>query len=342
MSAPIFDPALMIENMTTEELVGQMFLARCPSDESAVTDIETYHLGGYVLFGRDFEDQTAASVQNQIDLYQEAAQIPLLMAVDEEGGTVCRVSSQPLLRSQKFDSPRNLYSQGGETLLLNTEQEKCRLLAQLGINVNMAPVCDITTDPQAFMYDRSLGLDPQLTGSCIAQMVEIMNENSVGSVLKHFPGYGNNTDTHVGIAIDDRPLSQLSQADLIPFSYGIEAGCGAILVSHTIVTCLDDQLPASLSKKVISYIREELHFDGVVMTDDLAMGAITAQYGEGEAAVMAVLAGNDVICCTQYRQQYDAVLEAVNSGRISTTRIHEAVSRILLWKYDLGLLANNT
>lgn len=337
-SEPVFDPRAMADAMTTEELVGQLFLARCPSDETAVQDVQTYHLGGYILFGRDFEGQTPDSIQATIADYQAAAGIPLLIAVDEEGGTVCRVSSNSAFRDSRFPSPRRLYDEGGLELVLETETEKCRLLRSLGINVNMAPVCDVTTDPDSFMYSRSLGQDPQVTGEYIRQVVGCMQTHQVGGVLKHFPGYGNNTDTHVGIATDDRSLAELEGVDLVPFRAGIEADCDAILVSHTFVNCLDSQLPASLSPAVIGYLRQSMGFDGVVVTDDLVMQAITDLYGTEEAAVLAVLAGNDLLCSSEYQRQYTAVLEAVNTGRIPVSQIKDSVVRILQWKYDLGLL----
>ena len=332
-----FDAAAFLSGMTTEEKVGQLFLARCPETD-AIKDVETYHLGGYILFGRDFRLDTKTSVSRTIRNYQQASKIPLLIAVDEEGGTVNRVSRYLQFRNKPFASPRELYAQGGLSLIRTTEQEKCELLNTLGINVNMAPVCDITTDPDAFMYDRSLGQDPETTGMFVKEVIEVMDAYSMGSVVKHFPGYGNNVDTHTGIAVDERTLEQLEGADLIPFEKAIEAGCGAILVSHTVITCMDKELPASLSPAVHDYLRTVMGFDGVVVTDDLAMQAITDKYGAGEAAVLAVLAGNDLLCSTEYRVQYQAVLEAVRSGRISQELLDQAVSRILQWKYKMGLL----
>ena len=226
----------------------------------------------------------------------------------------------------------------GLDLVLDTEAEKCSLLISLGINVNMAPVCDVTTDPNAFMYSRSLGQDPQTTGQYIASVVSVMASNATGSVLKHFPGYGNNTDTHTGIAVDNRTLEALETADLIPFQAGIDAGCDAILVSHTIVTCLDGTLPASLSPAVIDYLRNNMGFTGVIVTDDLVMQALTDQYGTGEAAVLAVQAGNDLLCSSEYAAQYTAVLDAVNTGRISMEQVKASVARILLWKHNLSLI----
>ena len=335
---PVFDPYKIVHEMTTEELVGQIFLARCPSNETATEHLKEYHLGGYILFGRDFEDQNSASINATIRSYNQAAEIPPLIAVDEEGGTVTRVSGNDAFREQRFPSPRSLYAEGGIELLCSTEAEKCQLLASLGINVNLAPVCDITTDHSAFMYDRSLGLDPQTTSQCISAMVQTMNEQHIGSALKHFPGYGNNTDTHTGVAVDTRSLESLQQNDFLPFQAGINSGCGAILVSHTIVNCLDDTMPASLSANVIGYLRTEMGFNGVVITDDLVMEAITDQYGTGESAVLAVLAGNDLLCSSEYAEQYSAVLESANSGRIPMERLREAAARVIQWKYDLGLI----
>lgn len=327
----------LLAQMSVEEKVGQLFLARCP-DYGAIEDIQNYHLGGFVLFGRDIDYETPDSLRETLAQYQAASKIPMLIAVDEEGGTVTRVSDNDAFREESFPSPRSLYEEGGLLNLLTVETEKSQLLASVGINVNLAPVCDVTTDPYAFMYDRSLGLSPEETGRCIDGMVRVMNLYDVGSVLKHFPGYGNNTDTHVAAAVDDRSLEELMQNDLVPFQYGIHAGCGGIMVSHTIVSAMDPEFPASLSPEVNRILREELGFEGVIITDDLAMDAITDTYGNGECAVLAVLAGNDLLCCTYYSVQYEAVLEAVQTGRIPMETLDSAVIRILRWKKALGLI----
>ena len=331
-----FDPLQIMDTMTLEEKVGQIFLARCPG-ANAVSQLQKYHLGGYVLFNPDTRGQTKDSLQQTIAAYQDASAIPMLIAVDEEGGTVCRVSSVSAIRKNRFPSPRELYDQGGMELILSTEEEKSLLLKELGINVNLAPVCDITTKSSAFMYSRSLGQSPEITGEFAAGVCSVMSRHGVGSVLKHFPGYGNNTDTHTGIARDNRTQEELESSDLIPFAMGIEAGCDAILVSHTIVECLDPELPASLSPAVHQYLRSKMVFGGIIITDDLVMQAITDLYGDGEAAVMAVLAGNDLLCVTNYPVQYNAVLAAVREGRIPMEQLELAVERILRWKHRLGL-----
>ena len=328
---------LMLNDMSLEQRVGQLFLARC-DDTYALEHIGTYHLGGFVLFGRDFQNQSPESFREKIAGYQAAADLPLLIAVDEEGGTVTRVSSNPAFRSAKFPSPRSLYEGSGMEAVLVCEKEKCLLLSSLGINVNLAPVCDITTDPNAFLYSRSLGQSPEVTSEFIRDTVLEMASNKVGSCLKHFPGYGNNADTHVGIAVDSRSLGELEAYDLLPFAVGIDAGADAILVSHTIVQCLDPETPASLSPAVHSYLRNTMGFEGVIVTDDLVMQAITDAYGAGEAAVLAVLAGNDLLCSTEYTVQYEAVLAAVLEGRIDIDTLNNAVRNVLEWKMELGLI----
>jgi len=334
----VIDPLeALLEIMPLEHKVGQLFLARCPA-ENALEDVKQYHLGGYVLFARDFAGQTVSSLPEILSAWQLASPIPMLIAVDEEGGTVCRVSSNPAFRDTRFPSPRNLYAAGGMDAVLETEAEKAQLLGSLGINANLAPVCDIATNPASFIYSRSLGQSPEITGAFAAGTVEIMKQNQVGSVLKHFPGYGNNADTHTTIAVDNRSLEELEASDLVPFQMGIDAGCGAVMVSHTIVSAMDDQVPASLSPAVHGYLRETMGFSGVIVTDDLAMGAISGAYGPEEAAVLAVLAGNDLLCCTEYALQYQAVLDAVENGRIPMAQLDAAVMRILRWKQSLGLL----
>lgn len=333
------DPVdLLLSGLTTEEKVGQLFLARCRK-ETAAEDIAQYHLGGLVLFDRDTEDETPESLRQTLERYQEAATIPLLIAVDEEGGSVVRISDKPAFRDAPFSSPRSLYEGGGMEALRTAEVEKDALLSDLGINVNLAPVCDITTDPAAFLYDRSLGQSPELTCQWVQIAVEEGQTYGIGCVLKHFPGYGNNADTHVGIAIENRSLEELEAQDLLPFAAGMEAGCGAVMVSHIQVTALDAEYPASLSPAVHRYIRETMGYNGVLVTDDLVMDAISVPYGVGEAAVLAVLAGNDLLISSDFPEQYAAVLEAIREGRISEEQIDNAVRRILLWKQSLGLLS---
>lgn len=327
----------ILDCLTLEEQVGQLFLIHHPQTD-AMEIIETCPPSGFLFFGYDIVGHTPDSLKLQLRNYQDAANIPMVFALDEEGGTVCRVSCYPAFRSSRFPSPRNLYAQGGMEAVLAAEAEKAALLDSLGFQVNLAPVCDIATEPGSFMYSRSLGQGPEITGEFAAGATRIMAQYQISGALKHFPGYGGNADTHTGMARDTRPLEELESRDLIPFQMGIDAGCGAILMSHTVVDAFDSQNPASLSPEVHRYLREEMGFEGVIITDDLNMQAITDLYGPAEAAVLAVLAGNDLLCCSDYEASCNAVLEAVRSGRIPKQMLEEAVLRVLSWKQDLGLI----
>lgn len=327
---------LILEKMTLEEKVGQMFIVRCP-EEDAINKVSEYKIGGYILFGRDFEGETKTSLTKTIENYQNEAKIPLLIGVDEEGGTVNRVSKYKAFRNTPFKSPQELYKEGGMDLIISDTEEKCELLKSLGINVNFAPVCDISTNSKDYMYKRSFGKNAEKTAEYVENVVSTMKENKVASVLKHFPGYGNNVDTHTGISYDKREYNQFVSSDFIPFESGIEAGADIVLVSHNIVECMDEKYPASLSEKVHKILREELNFDGIIITDDLYMDAIK-EFSNDEAAILAVQAGNDLLCCTDFEIQIPAVINAVKDGKISEERINESVLRILNLKINLGIL----
>ena len=157
-------------------------------------------------------------------------------------------------------------------------------------------------------------------------------------VLKHFPGYGDNEDTHTGIAHDGRSWDTFVTSDFLPFQAGIDAGAQMVLVSHNIVSAMDSRLPASLSPEVHRILREELGFTGVIVTDDLYMDGVRHFTGDEEAAVLAVQAGNDLLCCTDFQTQVPAVLAAVERGEITEERIDQSVLRILELKMALGLL----
>ena len=326
-----------VNNLPLEAQVAQMFFARCPETDAAALAGQ-YDIGGYILFARDFDGQTRDSVTQTIQSYQDAAATPMLIGVDEEGGTVVRISSNPNLRAAPFRSPQSLYNEGGFTLITSDTKEKDELLASLGVNVNFAPVCDVSTNPADFINARAFGQDAAQTSEYVRTVVSQMVADGTGMVLKHFPGYGSNVDTHTGIAIDERPLDSFRESDFLPFEAGIAAGAQSILVSHNVVNCMDSELPASLSPAVHDILRTELGFDGVIMTDDLIMEAITDYTGGENAAVLAVQAGNDMLVSSDFVTQYNAVLAAVQDGTISEDRIRESAVRVIRWKLDLGLM----
>ncbi len=325
----------IIASLTAEEKTGQLLLGRFPGSgaEKAVTD---YHIGGFTLYAKDFQNETPDTLSERLKKIQSLSFIPAFMAVDEEGGTVVRVSKFPQYRPLPFDSQIAL-AKGGAELVESETEEKSKLLASLGINLNLAPVADITDDHYAYIYDRTFGENAEKTAEYAALTVKVMKENNMGSCLKHFPGYGPNSDTHNGIAVDERSAAELEGTDFIPFIKGIEAGAPSVMVCHNIVNAYDSELPASLSPAVHDVLREQLGFEGVIISDDMEMEAILQYSGEESPYVLAVLAGNDLICTSDIEKAYSDILSAVNDGRIEESRLDESVRRILEMKKALGM-----
>ena len=326
----------IVSRMTLEEKVAQMFLACFYSGTPSPDEIRECTPGGVLLFGASFSDSTPAEVRKNISAVNSASSTPPFIAVDEEGGTVVRVSSSKKFRSTPFLSPRELYAKGGLDLIISDAHEKNSLLSGLGINLDL--VCDISTNKKDFMYDRSLGQDARITSDFTEAVVKACAEDSMGCTLKHFPGYGDSADTHKGIAVDRRSMDQLRSSDLLPFQAGIDAGAPSVLVSHNIVRAIDADAPASLSPAVHRMLREDMGFRGVIITDDLSMDAIDGFFPEADSAVTAVLAGNDMLCTGSFRKQYRAVLRAVRDGDITEDRIDQSVRRIISWKISAGLI----
>ncbi len=327
----------IIASMTIEEKVGQLFFIKNDGrfDGSILSD---YPVGGVILFKGDFAGKSEETVKDNIINLQDNSEVPLLIGIDEEGGTVVRLSCYSMLAPYQFKSPRDLYYAGGFTGIKEDAVAKSELLLSYGINVNFAPVCDVPDSNGDFIYTRSFSEDVELTEEYVQLMVETMNECNMGSVLKHFPGYGNNVDTHNSVARDLRPIDEFENVDLKPFQMGIDSGAWCVLINHNIVECMDKDNPASLSPDVHDLLRQDMEFGGVIITDDLMMGGIADLYTKEEAAVQAVLSGNDMILATDYQVQYEAVLNAVKSGRIKEEQVEESIKRILRWKYSLGLL----
>ena len=329
-------PAI-INAMSTEEKVAQLFIARFPAAEH-LTLAQDYQPGGFIFFAADFADRDPASFLALVQQCNEVAKIPLLLGVDEEGGTVNRISRYSQYRELPFPSPQDLYQTGGLEAVQADTTEKCQLLKSLGLNLNFAPVCDISTNAGDYIYYRTTGLGAAETSEYVTCVVETMKQENIGSVLKHFPGYGNNSDTHSGIAHDSRSYESFQTNDFLPFAAGIEAGASMVLVSHNIVASMDQTMPASLSAAVHDILRNELGFNGVAITDDLVMGAIKQYTGNTPPAVAAIEAGNDMICTSDFLTHYNQLLQAVNNGRISEARLAESLYRIICLKENLGLL----
>ena len=321
----------MLETLTIDEKIGQLLLVRYGSDSNSAQLASDNCFGGYVLFEKDFKNKTVEQVQNMISNIQNECKIPLLMAVDEEGGTVVRISSNANLATSKFKSSMQLYNEGGLDLIKQDTINKSQLLSKLGINLNLAPVVDVSTNSSDYMYKRTLGQGVELTSEYAKTVIETSKDTGVYYTLKHFPGYGNNKDTHKTSSLDTRSYDEIMNTAIPPFKAGIEAGAQAVLISHNIVQSIDSENPASISKKVHDILRNDLNFKELIITDDLAMNAVS---GIENVYTKAVMAGNNLIITSDYQASINNIKNAVTNGTITEEQIDAIVVKNLAWKFN--------
>lgn len=323
-----------LKKMSQSEKISQILLVRYP-EENQTEIIKKYQFGGYLFFAKDFKDKTKEDVIKMIADSNKVSKIPILTAVDEEGGIVVRVSRNKNLRSEAFSSPSELYKSGGFEKIKEDTIEKSNLLKSLGINLNLAPVVDVSTSSSDYMYKRSLQEDAKTTAKFSSIVIETSKESGVSYTLKHFPGYGNNIDTHSGSSIDTRTKEEIENNDILPFKSGIKSKAEAILFSHNIVTSMDKNNPASLSKTLHDYLRNDLNFSGVIITDDLDMGAVKNIENKN---VLSLLAGNDLLISTDYEESIKEIRNAIDNNTLDQETLDEHVLRVLAWKYYKKLL----
>lgn len=318
-----------LQSLSLDEKIGQLLLVRYPNSNQ-IEILKKYNLGGFVFFEKDFNNKTTLEVQNMIQNLQNNSAIPLLTAVDEEGGTIIRISSNSNLVSETFKSPSDLYALGGFDKIKEDTISKSKILYNLGLNLNLAPVVDISTNSNDYIYSRTLKQNVDLTSTYAKTVISASKNTGVSYTLKHFPGYGNNLDTHKVTSIDESNYSKLFRNDLPPFKAGIDAGAEAVMISHNIVNCIDSQNPASLSLNVHKLLRENLNFTGVIITDDIAMNSVN---NIADVSVKAILAQNDLIITTDYETSFNSIKSAVKNGIIPEEQIDKLCFRVLAWKY---------
>ncbi len=329
------DAQKIMDTMTLEEKIGQLFLLGVDKNNVEST-IKKYQPGGIVLFAYNFEGNTIFSQQQKIQSYQQSCKYPLIIATDEEGGDVVRISQYPNFRSSPFLSPQEIYSESGYDGIYNDTCEKAQLLYSLGVNTNLAPVADVCTNTESYIYSRTFGKTAKETADFIEISVNAYNESGLGCTLKHFPGYGDNLNTHNSESYDDRTLDYFFKNDLKVFKKGIVANAPIVMVNHNTISCFDNENPASLSSEVHRILQDVLGFSGIIVTDSLDMGA-TANISD--AYIKAIQAGNDMIATCDADGYYE-VLNAVNDGIITEERIDYSVRKILAYKLCYNIISD--
>lgn len=331
-----------LNDLTLEQKVGQLLMCGFHgqhADEQITHLIRDYHIGGVIYFRRNVEsiDQLTRLSAELQDIAAEAGALPLMISVDQEGGMVARIDQEGMTQV-----PGNmaLGATGNPEYTLECARILGCELKSIGIDMNLAPVVDVNNNPlNPVIGVRSYGEHAESVAAHGVAAITGYQSQGIAATAKHFPGHGDTAvDSHLGMVTVPHDRNRLEQMELLPFRKAIEAGVDAIMTAHVMFPSIEPEpIPATLSHKVLTgLLREEMGFEGIIITDCLEMHAISKPYGVAEAAVRAVEAGADLILVSHTLQDQVAALEgiyeAVRTGRISEEVIHQAVERIITWK----------
>lgn len=341
----------IMERMTLEEKVLQLFMvtpeALTGVDEvyaaGAKTEesINRYPVGGIVYFKQNLRspEQVTDMLTRTQKYFRDRIGVEAFLAVDEEGGQVARISGREEFGVASFPDMSEIGASGEPQRAYEVGDKIGTYLADLGFNMDFAPVADVLTNPEnTVVARRSFGTDGAVTAAFSNEVVKGLQSHGVSAVLKHFPGHGGTAaDSHEGYAATERTLEELTAEDFVPFKEGIDAGARFIMSGHIAAPAVTgDDTPTSLSSKMLTEIlRQTMGYNGIIITDALNMGAVTSSYSSAEAAVKALQAGNDMLLMPEnFQEAYQGVLAAVHDGRLSEERIDQSVERILKVKFN--------
>ncbi|MBQ8596511.1 MAG: beta-N-acetylhexosaminidase [Lachnospiraceae bacterium] len=328
---PLEDKVAGLFMITPEALTDTDLAIR--AGDTTKEKLGEYSVGGLIYFSENMQsaDQLTEMLQNT----KGYSKYPIFLGVDEEGGEVSRVAESGL--ADNVGKASDIGAAGDPQQAKDAGAAAGSYLAGFGFNVNFAPVADVKVIEDSVIGDRSYGSDAGQVGAMVAAGVEGIQSTGVSACLKHFPGLGSTTeDTHAGMAGSERTVEEFTQTEFAAFQAGIDAGAEFVMVSHLSVPGITgDNTPSSLSSIVVNdVLRGQLGYNGIVITDAMDMGAITAYYTADQAAVMALQAGVDMILMPEdFETAYNGVLEAVNTGTLTEERIDESLRRIFRVKY---------
>ncbi|WP_213579125.1 beta-N-acetylhexosaminidase [Paenibacillus lautus] len=336
--------AELMNDMTVEEKIGQLVLVGLEGtaiDETSRKLVKDHHVGGFILFKDNIESvEQTVKLLNDLKEANAANPVPLWLSIDEEGGRVTRFPEEYV----KLPSSGKVGSKGDLALTKRVGGLIAQKVAGLGLNMVFAPVLDIHSNPNnPVIGDRSFGTTAEtVTEHGIASMKGIQ-EKGVVPVVKHFPGHGDTSvDSHLGLPVVEHDLKRLHEMELVPFQQAINEGADVVMVAHLLMKSIDPDTPSSYSKPVINdLLREEMGFKGVVITDDMTMGAISGSTDVGEASVKSVVAGSNMVLIGHEYAQEEAVIQAltkaVRSGLIPEEMLNDRVRATLELKHKYEL-----
>ena len=345
----------MVAVLSTEEKIGQTLMLSLRTDANgkqrkkpvvAVDDelareLEELRPGGIILYAENLVDP--AQTERLISDLQAVSGIPLFVAVDEEGGRVDRLASNPSMKAPSLPPNLDIGRTGQSSLAYEKGKLVGEEVSSLGFNVAFSTIADIFTNPKnKVIGDRSYGSDPALASDFVEQEVRGIQEFPVIAVLKHFPGHGNTSqDSHLGLASSDRSVEELRAGEFLPFEAGIGAGARGVMVGHIILpNAAEPNLPSSFSATVIqTMLRGGAGFEGLIFTDSLEMQGASPEVEGADRALCSFLAGADVLVePPEPESSFHAMLDAYRSGAIDDARLDATVKKIMEAKTALGLI----
>ena len=333
------------QDLSVEELIGQTFMIAIDTDIAIAreADVRAGKLGGGMLRWDRFTAEEARAMSEKLSAWSAASprRIPFWVSTDHEGGPAF---TQRRYGLAPFPGSMALGAAGSDELARGAAEATARELSALGIAITFAPSLDVNSNPaNPIIGLRSYGQDPALVARLGVAALQGYRDGGILAVAKHFPGHGDTSqDSHLGLPVSAKTLAELDTIELVPFRAAINAGAEAVMPAHMVFPALGTppDRPVTLSSAAIQgFLRGALGFRGLVFSDSLDMGAIANVYGSSESAVLALLAGNDVLLIGKgdYPSAFAAVVDAVKAGRIPRARVEESVSRILEAKRRLGL-----
>ncbi|MFS0749394.1 beta-N-acetylhexosaminidase [Oceanobacillus sp. 1P07AA] len=339
------DVSSLVEEMSLDEKIGQMIVGGIDGTElnnDTQDMIENYHVGGVILFADNIESKTqTTNLMNDIKKVNDNNPYPLLLGVDEEGGSVTRMPDEII----SLPPSGSIGKEQDQELAFEVGTLLGKQMRGLGFNLDFAPVLDVNSNPDnPVIGERSYGDDPHLVSEMGVQTMKGIENEGIISVVKHFPGHGDTSeDSHLELPKVDKSLKELSDLELIPFENAISEGADVVMIAHILLPQIETEYPSSMSEDIITgLLREDMGFDGVVISDDLTMGAITEDFRIEEAAIQSVKAGSDIVLIAHHPDAVTSVHKelkaAVKNGDINEERINESVERIihLKRKYKLS------
>ena len=334
-----------IEDMSDEEMVGQLIVGVCSDTDTGAEDIKNYSLAGFLFDSEAFSGKTGDEVKQSIAGIKKEAKVAPIIAAEEEGGERTTISGSEAFPENVYDSPRNILASGGLQEVEKAELEKATFLKEAGFNLNFAPVVDMPDSSDQIMYSRSLSDDQKVVGDFAKYCAKQVQAKGVSVALKHFPGYGAIPDTaneeaqaNGTAVVDDRKADDIRNKDYEPFKQGAQEGAHFIMVSNVVVKSIDASHTAALSSSVHKELRDLVGFSGLIITDVIDERDYSAYADGKDTAVAAILAGNDLVLSRNYSTAYTAILSAVNDGTISREMLEQVCTRVLAYKYTAGMI----